>query len=229
VRAFAQISSFATMAATERREADGNESAHVRTLSIFSKESARRGVQPSMASPATAESQAGQPAATCSPRAQFAKLPPPGPGTGRHERDRLAFLAGFSAPAAGCSGLPVDFWTAAAAGAGSGGGGGRSGLDAEGRPCTQPIGVGHRWRRRMERGGVKWSSASEEEGTEGAALWCAVEGLTPMLMRSPFPACLGLRIMSSCGCAQVGTGGHWSLWGREREGEYVWMFVYSLA
>jgi len=73
-----------------------------RTLSIFSKESARRGVQPSMASPATAESQAGQPAATCSPRALLAKLGP-GPRPLRDERERLSRRAGFSAGAAGCS------------------------------------------------------------------------------------------------------------------------------
>lgn len=36
------------------------------TLSSFSKESAFRGIQPLMDSPATAESQAGHPAATCS-------------------------------------------------------------------------------------------------------------------------------------------------------------------
>nr|CAB3500818.1 unnamed protein product [Digitaria exilis] len=95
-------------------------------------ESARRGVQPSMASPATAESQAGQPAATCSPRALFAKLPP---GAGRDKRERLSRRAGFSAGAAGCSGFPVAAASCGGAGAGSGGcGGGRSGLDAEGRP-----------------------------------------------------------------------------------------------
>ena len=85
------------------RESGGRKQASARTLSIFSKESARRGVQPSMASPATAESQAGQPAATCSPRALFAKLPPT--GAGRDERERLSRRAGFSA--AGCSAFPA--------------------------------------------------------------------------------------------------------------------------
>jgi hypothetical protein len=146
----------------------------VRTLSIFSKESAPRGVQPSMASPATAESQAGQPAATCSPRARLAKLPLPGPGAGRDERERLTFRAGFSTAAAGCSGLTAGSWTAtAAAGAGSCWGDGRSGLDVEGRPWTQPMGVGHRrQQRRMERAGSEVGSASEVEGTELAVVRC---------------------------------------------------------
>jgi hypothetical protein len=170
------LSSFAPVADIERRKANGNERARVRTLSIFSKESARRGVQPSMASPATAESQAGQPAATCSPRARLAKLLLPGPGAGRDERERFTFRAGFSTAAAGCSGLTADSWTAtAAAGAGSGGGCGRSGLDAEGRPWTQPMGVGHRRRQRMERGGSEVGRARvrrTEEETELAVLRC---------------------------------------------------------
>uniref|UniRef100_A0A7C8Z7J8 Uncharacterized protein n=1 Tax=Opuntia streptacantha TaxID=393608 RepID=A0A7C8Z7J8_OPUST len=45
------------------------------TFSSFSKESALRGNQPWMASPATALSHAGQPAATCSPSTYFCKLP----------------------------------------------------------------------------------------------------------------------------------------------------------
>ena len=85
-----------------------------RTLSIFSKESARRGVQPLMASPATAESQAGQPAATCSPRALLAKLPPrrtsacAAAAAERDDRDRRSLFtcAGFS-----------GFWSACCSGA----------------------------------------------------------------------------------------------------------------
>jgi hypothetical protein len=58
----------------------------------------------------------------------------------------------------------------------------------------------------MERRGVKWSSASEEEGTEGAALWCAVEGLTPMLMRRPFP---GLSRSPDYVKLRMRSGGDW--------------------
>jgi len=45
------------------------------TFSNFSKLSALSGNQPWMASPATALSQAGQPAATCSPSTYFCKFP----------------------------------------------------------------------------------------------------------------------------------------------------------
>jgi hypothetical protein len=140
-----------------------------RTLSIFSKESARRGVQPSMASPATAESQAGQPAATCSPRALLAKLPPrrtsacaaAAVAAERDDRDRRSRLtfSGFSA--AGCSGAAASAGGAASeestpswCGWEAAGWSRRreevaagAGLEVVGRPCTQPMagrgGVGH--------------------------------------------------------------------------------------
>jgi hypothetical protein len=124
------------------------------TLSIFSKESARRGVQPSMASPATAESQAGQPAATCSPRALLAKLLPRRTSAcavaaaERDDRDRLSRLtrAGFSdacsAGAAAEAAPSCCGWETAAAVEGWS----RRreletavGLDVAGRPCTQPM------------------------------------------------------------------------------------------
>jgi hypothetical protein len=124
------------------------------TLSIFSKESARRGVQPSMASPATAESQAGQPAATCSPRALLAKLLPrrtsacAAAAAERDDRDRLSRLtrAGFSdacsAGAAAEAAPSCCGWETAAAVEGWS----RRrevetavGLDVAGRPCTQPM------------------------------------------------------------------------------------------
>ena len=170
---------------------NGRGRASERTLSIFSKESARRGVHPSMASPATAESQAGQPAATCSPRALLAKLGP-GPGPLRDERERLSRRAGFSAGAADCSALfPAASCTtaaAAAAAAGAGGSGGWSGLGAEGRPWTQPMGgvAGHR-RRLMRLGGGDWGGGRprgsvdrggdrdrDREARGGCALLCPV-------------------------------------------------------
>jgi hypothetical protein len=138
-----------------------------RTLSIFSNESARRGVQPSMASPATAESQAGQPAATCSPRALLAKLPPRrASATVRDDRDRLSFRAGFSATAAaaagavpGCPALSVPAPSCGAAWSGLGWGGGRSGVGtAAGRPWTQPMG----WV--TGGGGSAWGERSKVDG-----------------------------------------------------------------
>lgn len=48
------------------------------TLSNFSKESARRGSHPLIASPATAASHEGHPAATCSPSMALGTLPTPG-------------------------------------------------------------------------------------------------------------------------------------------------------
>jgi hypothetical protein len=144
----------------EPREGErDNGRARGRTLSIFSKESARRGVHPSMASPATAESQAGQPAATCSPRALLAKL---GAGALRDERERLSRQAGFSAGAAGCSAFPAASCVAAGAG-GSGSCGGWSGLDAGGRPCTQPM-------------GCCWSPAAAHGAGGGDGDWPTGEG-----------------------------------------------------
>jgi hypothetical protein len=134
-----------------------------------------------MASPATAESQAGQPAATCSPRALLAKL---GPGPLRGERERLSRGAGFSAGAAGCSAFPVASCAAAGAG-GSGGCGGWSGLGVEGRPWTQPMrvllvtgggsgaGVGE-WGEGVEcsgRDGV-WTGEGTGTGTEEESWTC---------------------------------------------------------
>jgi hypothetical protein len=131
------------------------------TLSIFSKESARRGVHPLMASPATAESQAGQPAATCSPRALLEKLLPrrtsgcAAAAAERDDRDRRSLLtfSGFSASSAGAAAEATPsccVWETAAAVEGWS----RrrevetaAGLEVAGRPCTQPmVGGGHRRR-----------------------------------------------------------------------------------
>ncbi|BAF27015.1 Os10g0523000 [Oryza sativa Japonica Group] len=118
--------------------------AGVRTLSIFSKESARRRVQPSMASPTTAESQAGQPAATCSPRALLAKLPPSPRPTASAAADRddhaclslLACFGGFFSSSSSAAFLATAGGFSGATGGGLGcWGWSREG--AEGRPRTQ--------------------------------------------------------------------------------------------
>jgi hypothetical protein len=164
-----------------------------RTLSIFSKESARRGVHPSMASPATAESQAGQPAATCSPRALLAKLPPrrtsvcAAKAAERDDRDRRSRLTFWGFSAACCSGASASTGGAAAAestpslcvweavgwsrrleevAAGAG-------LEVAGRPCTQPMagrgGAGHP-RRGMGRAGPSRARKASLQGRREAAI-----------------------------------------------------------
>jgi len=185
---------------------NGRGRASERTLSIFSKESARRGVHPSMASPATAESQAGQPAATCSPRALLAKLGP-GPGPLRDERERLSRRAGFSAGAADCSALfPAASCTtaAAAAAAGAGGSGGWSGLGAEGRPWTQPMGgvvAGHR-RRLMRLGGGDWGGGSGVEWSGREGVWTG-EGTETETERRE------VAVLCCAPCSAPNSGGGW--------------------
>ncbi|THU53570.1 hypothetical protein C4D60_Mb10t15820 [Musa balbisiana] len=82
------------------------------TLSSFSKESARRGTQPLMASPATAASQGGHPAATCSPSTAFGTVPMTCIGWFRCAGLSITLLLSASIPLARIGPLPTLFSTA---------------------------------------------------------------------------------------------------------------------
>jgi len=151
-----------------RRWGNGEREARERTLPVFSKESARHGLHPLMASSATAESQAGQPASSCSPRAVLANL---GPGTLHDERERLYRRADRSARATGCSAFPAASSAATVAGG--------SGTGHGGWAVHAAMGL-HRWSlmgerrlRRLVDAGRGWEAVDAAHGEifTGAGSW----------------------------------------------------------